>query len=837
MKLLPPSGTFALAISLLSCFGLVLCAPSSLATEKPTIVLVLEAWHSPLHYWRLVNYLFGHGYTTIWRRDPSCASINPDTESVAKDAEFIRARLLLPEIAAGRDIVLVMHGYGGVPGAQAAKGLSKMELTGRGAKGGIIGLIMISAFIINEGDSVFSRLPREVAERKVFQYPGDPGQLGVSNPGYVFYNDVTGSEKQHLVRDLRRQSKASFVTPSGPPAWSDQAYEGRRAYCLTMDDKFISPATQQNFLDDSRVHWTVNDFPSGHSPFISHLEELASWIEGQAAAFAESYAKEEEAKRKWDERCQEIEAGKRQSTLDLLQDRGYVNATVGGQYQNLKNLMDQKRVGAYVGIDPTAPSLHVGHLVPLMALFWMFLHGYHSVTLIEIGGSTAGIGDPTGRTKDREQMSSHIRKGNIVTMHYQLKALWANVEKHGRNYGYQWEWAWRRALKNNNHWWNNLPFLEVLRLLGSGMRVGAMLGRDTAKNKLESGDGLSFGEFTYPILQAYDWWHMYSTFQLNGIQLQIGGSDQYGNILAGVEAINHIRKHHYEPEVRKEKVGELNNPMGFTVPLLTTSSGEKFGKSAGNAVWLDKDMTSPFDLYQFFLRSSDGDVSRYLKLFTFIPSQDIEAIMVEHRQDPSKRVAQRRLAQEVLLVVHGEAETRAVEVQHGLLFRPSKTALKREARAEKMGDMSTDSAPKSTDINYLLNKAAPPDQPGAAGNVTLPRSLVFGQQVGRILYACGLVASRSEGHRLIAKKGAYVGSLPGKQHTTIPNHVEFAPVGNWQDEYVDRFIIDGKLLILRAGKWKVKMIRIVEDEEFERLGLDAPGWKEWKQQQEKQRSR
>ena len=115
---------------------------------------------------------------------------------------------------------------------------------------------------------------------------------------------------------------------------------------------------------------------------------------------------------------------------------------------------------------------------------------------------------------------------------------------------------------------------------------------------MDSGDGLSFGEFSYPVLQAYDWWHMYHKFQLNGIQLQIGGSDQYGNILAGIEAINHIRKNHYNPEIREEKEGDLNKPMGFTVPLLTTSSGEKFGKSAGNAIWLDKDMTSPFDLYQ-----------------------------------------------------------------------------------------------------------------------------------------------------------------------------------------------------------------------------------------------
>ncbi|KAL8690983.1 MAG: hypothetical protein Q9224_004278, partial [Gallowayella concinna] len=366
-------------------------------------------------------------------------------------------------------------------------------------------------------------------------------------------------------------------------------------------------------------------------------------------------AKTRDAERQWQERYAEIQAGERQSMLSILVERGYVNAVAGGSEENLKSLMDQKRIGAYVGIDPTAPSLHVGHLVPLMALFWMYVHGYQAVTLVRL------LANPPPFAK---LTTIDWRKANIVTMHYQLKALWVNVESYAKKYGYHWEWSWRRALANNNMWWNKLPLLEVLRLLGPGLRVGTMLGRDTARNKMESGDGLSFGEFTYPVLQAYDWWNMYSTFQLNGVQLQIGGSDQYGNILAGVEAVNYIRKNHYAPEIRQEKDRFLEKPMGFTVPLLTTSSGEKFGKSAGNAIWLDKDMTSPFDLYQFFLRSADEDVRRYLMLFSFIPSQDIDALMVEHDKDPSKRVAQRRLARDALEIIHGEAELKTIEEQH-----------------------------------------------------------------------------------------------------------------------------------------------------------------------------
>ncbi|KAL8917640.1 MAG: hypothetical protein Q9208_007821 [Pyrenodesmia sp. 3 TL-2023] len=388
----------------------------------------------------------------------------------------------------------------------------------------------------------------------------------------------------------------------------------------------------------------------------------------------------------------------------------------------------------------------------------------------------------------------------MVTMHYQLKHMWANVERYGRKYGYVWEWAWRRALVNNNAWLNNLPFFEILRLLGSGMRVGKMLGRDTARNKMESGDGLSFGEFSYPVLQAYDWWHMYNNFQLNGIQLQIGGSDQYGNIMSGIEAVNHIRKNHYDPVVREERHGDEHRPMGFT----------------------------------FFLRSSDEDVGRYLKLFTFIPLKDIDTIMAEHSLDASKRVAQRKLAREVLEIIHGEEQTNVVEAQHGILFRPSKTALRKQARSGTSKDGEMPPKRNSNDFNFLLNKTAVPDKPQAAGNVTLPRSLVFSQQIGRILYASGLVASRSEGHRLSAARGAYVGSLPGPQHTGMPDHVDFTPALNWNDDYVNKFIIDGKLLILRAGKWKVKIIHIVDDDEFEKLGLEVPGWEDFKLKQQEQ---
>ncbi|MCJ1379913.1 tyrosyl-tRNA synthetase [Xylographa soralifera] len=520
-----------------------------------------------------------------------------------------------------------------------------------------------------------------------------------------------------------------------------------------------------------------------------------------------------EAEEAWKLQAHEIQSGRKESMLTVLEKRGYVNSTAG-ERDDLDQLMIQKRVGAYVGIDPTAPSLHVGHLLPLMSLFWMYVSGFHAVTLL--GGATAQVGDPTGRTTTRETTHSTVRKANMVNMHYQLKMLWANMEHHARfKHGYQWEWAWHRGLVNNNTWMNKLPLVEVLKVLGSGTRIGTMLGRDTVKNKMKSGDGISFSEFTYPLLQAWDWWHMYNT---NNIQVQIGGSDQFGNIIAGIDAINYIRKSHYDPNIRQEKDDPLRKPMGFTVPLLTTASGEKFGKSAGNAVWLDKDMTSTFELYQFFVRSADSDVARYLRLFTFIPLPEIDKIMTDQEQEPSKRIAQRRLAREVVEMIYGTKEAEEVETQHITLFRPVSTP-----KPIPIDD------PKAPSLNVSLNPNAPhiSSQNAPASNMVLPHSLVHNQPIARVLFAAGLVASRSEGHRLASNRGAYVGGLRGAK-PGMTDGLSFTPITNWKPEDTSKYIIDNSLIILRVGKWKVKVVKIIPDDQFDAQGLEAPGWKEWK---------
>lgn len=353
------------------------------------------------------------------------------------------------------------------------------------------------------------------------------------------------------------------------------------------------------------------------------------------------------------------------------------------------------------------------------------------------------------------------------------------------------------------------------------------------RKKIDSGEGLSLNEFLYPVLQSMDWWHMYHT---KGIQVQIGGSDQFGNIAAGIEAIKYINKCHADPLHRQEGQKLLDTPMGFTVPLLTTSSGEKFGKSAGNAIWLDTDMTSTFDLYQvslrdavhprlnrltsgkFFLRTSDADVERYLKLFTFMPMEKIGSIMTEHNSQPSQRIAQRKLAFDVLDLVHGEELATDAAQQHGLVFKSPRTPVPKPALVPGRNP---------PDVSSLLNTHAPITTASNAPSphLLLPKSLVHKQPISRVFYSAGMVASRSEGHRLIANKGAYVGSRPGASGT-MGDQLEFSPALNWHADETEKYIIDGRLLILRVGKWKIKIVKIVSDDEFERLGLSAPGWKE-----------
>ncbi|CAF9938580.1 MAG: hypothetical protein HETSPECPRED_001121 [Heterodermia speciosa] len=252
--------------------------------QKPIIALVPGAWHSPIHYSELITLLGASGYQVVSKRNPSCDSINPNAQSVFSDAASIRRELLLPPINDGRDVILAMHSYGGCPGATAAKGLSKAELAARGRPGGIIGLLFICAFVAKEGDSLLSVLPGKVFDPWVISYDGT-GQLGVRNPKDIFYNEVPSPLDRLAISAIRNQSRNSLSTPSGPPAWADSFYNGRRAYFNTLDDHSIPSVAQQGMLSGSGVAWSVKSIHSDHSPFLSHPDILSQWMVEQASVF------------------------------------------------------------------------------------------------------------------------------------------------------------------------------------------------------------------------------------------------------------------------------------------------------------------------------------------------------------------------------------------------------------------------------------------------------------------------------------------------------------------------------------------------------------------------
>ncbi|KAH0076294.1 tyrosyl-tRNA synthetase, partial [Aureobasidium melanogenum] len=303
-----------------------------------------------------------------------------------------------------------------------------------------------------------------------------------------------------------------------------------------------------------------------------------------------------------DHQAERVRAGESKSLLTILEERGFVK-DLAGDRNALDKLLTDKRVGVYSGIDPTAPSLHLGHLLPMMVLFWMYIHGHKAVSIV--GGATAKIGDPTGRLISRQEMDRSTRTSNLVSLHNCVRAIWKSVDRYAEKHGYKKDSTWSKSIQNNSVWLSKLNIIDFLSDAGTVARMGAMLGRDTVKNKMAQGDGMSYAEFTYPLLQAYDWWHLYQS----GVQVQIGGSDQYGNIVAGIDLIKHLTP---RPSTSSE-TKQLSGPFGLTVPLLTTAAGAKFGKSAGNAIWLDKTMTSPFELYGFLVGSADADVERYLK--------------------------------------------------------------------------------------------------------------------------------------------------------------------------------------------------------------------------------
>lgn len=307
--------------------------------------------------------------------------------------------------------------------------------------------------------------------------------------------------------------------------------------------------------------------------------------------------------------------------LDELAWRDAINQQTDAE--GLRALLEEKAVSLYCGVDPTGDSMHVGHLIPFIMLKRFQLAGHRPVILI--GGATGTIGDPSGRQSERTLQTLEQVQENVAKLTAQMKKLFMTE---GEN---------QLRLVNNFDWIHKINVIEFLRDYGKNFSINTMLAKDIVANRLET--GISYTEFSYQILQSLDFHHLYCE---EDVQLQLGGSDQWGNITSGLDLI-------------RRKEGSEAKAFGLTIPLMLKADGTKFGKSAGGAVWLDPEKTTPYEFYQFWTNTDDRDVIKYLKYFTFLDKAAIEVLEEKVRTEPHKREAQIALAEEMTRFVHGEA--------------------------------------------------------------------------------------------------------------------------------------------------------------------------------------
>jgi tyrosyl-tRNA synthetase len=378
--------------------------------------------------------------------------------------------------------------------------------------------------------------------------------------------------------------------------------------------------------------------------------------------------------------------------VEALKERDFLQDATPGLAERLK----AGPITGYVGFDPTADSLHVGNLVPVMALAWLQRCG--GTPIVVVGGGTGMVGDPSGKRSERPVLSVEQIDHNVSRQRAQLERF---LRFDGPN---------AARVRNNADWLRSLGLMEFLRDAGKHFTVNYMLAKDSVKNRMET--GISYTEFTYMLIQAYDFWHLWKAERC---ELQMGGSDQWGNITAGTELIS-----------RREGAAA----HGLVLPLLTTAAGAKFGKSEEGAIYLDPARTSPYRFFQFWVNSDDRDVERWLRYFTFFSMAEIAALMAEQATDPGKRPAQRRLAEEMTARIHGEGALRNVLEATRVLFGGA------ELRAV------------SGDVLSLLSAEIP--------TARLARAELDGLSVVDALVKVGLATSKGDARRGIAGKGFLV---------------------------------------------------------------------------------
>lgn len=322
--------------------------------------------------------------------------------------------------------------------------------------------------------------------------------------------------------------------------------------------------------------------------------------------------------------------------MELLKDlawRGIIYQQT--DEEGIKEVLDKESISLYCGVDPTADSMHIGHLLPFLTLRRFQAQGHRPIVLV--GGATGLIGDPSGKSEERNLQTLEAVQHNVSCIKKQLEKIFNFEGDNGA------------ILVNNYDWAGSMDIVTFLRDIGKHIGVNYMLAKDTIANRLET--GISFTEFTYTILQAMDFLHLY---EHHNCKLQIGGSDQWGNITTGLELI-------------RKMMPEGSKAFGLTIPLVTKADGTKFGKTESGAVWLDPEKTSPYEFYQFWINTADADVVKYLKFFTFLSKEEIETLEKAVQEEPHLRKAQKALAEEMTRLIHGEESLQqAIKISEAL---------------------------------------------------------------------------------------------------------------------------------------------------------------------------
>jgi len=426
------------------------------------------------------------------------------------------------------------------------------------------------------------------------------------------------------------------------------------------------------------------------------------------------------------------------NTLDILKERGFIEWC--SNPEELKELFSSETVTAYVGFDPTASSLHVGHLIPIMGLAWLQKLGHRPICIA--GGGTGMIGDPSFKNKERVLLTPEQIDDNI-----------AGIQKQLEHFMYFEGTENTAIIVNNYEWLNSMTFLEFLRDVGKYFTINYMIAKDHVRSRLNDPEkSISFTEFSYSLLQAYDFYHLYVEY---GCRLQMGGNDQQGNIVSGIEL------------VRRKAGGDV---FGGTNPLLLNSSGTKFGKTEEGAIWLDPSRTSPYRFYQFWINTEDENIEKLLKLFTFLDLDEIDEIVIRHFKDPGKRIAQKKLASEITRIVHGDealkTARRASEILFGGSFDPSELD-------SAMVDVLSGEVPSGSVLTGFPSN--PVD----------------------LLVASGCCKSKGEARRLIKAGGIYLNG------TRISD--EALPVK-------EKDILAGEHIFFRLGKKRFYMIQVEHED-------------------------